>query len=198
MSIQEGRGRVPPKPELVHINRGELEWLKEEADKRNAYRDYDRRSDVWGKGVVSNPTLTGMVGEFAFCRWFNGALSANPPLEIDTSKREYGDGGVDFRPYGVSVQVKTREKYYGRMLIRREKGSGELLEFSWAACVQATWCPGDLVVGMDGWSRREWVLRHGRFETARKGDWKNIVVEDADLVPMRDLAIKLATFRDYR
>jgi hypothetical protein len=117
--IKEGIGRQSPAPIVMKISPSDLLYLHNKSDLRTKYRQYAQRADRWGNGLVKNPGLVGMVGEFSVSQYLNKLSQYKLSPSVDLSLREYGDGGVDFVVHGLKIQVKTRRKSSGYSLIRR-------------------------------------------------------------------------------
>lgn len=80
-----------------------------------------KKEGEWGGGLIGRQKaiLIGSLGEMAFARY----LGVNPSLEyID------GGGGQDFTLNGVSFEIKTAARNYGKGLVRHSSGSGYRFE----------------------------------------------------------------------
>ncbi len=198
--LQEGKGAVVPSPVKVGISGGELRHLARVAESRDQSRAYSTRTDVWGRGLTSDPTLKGLVGELATCKYLNRKLGTS--LDVDETERPAGDGQCDVPVFGVRIQVKTRERP-GCLLVRRQAEDGRALEIKWHVCVCCTWdgrtdAAGGATVELAGWVSRFALPTDGRFTEARRGEHMNLELPDEQLQPMNRLAQTLENVRDGR
>lgn len=189
----EGRGTTAPTPARVSIARPVFRDLQALAAEREAARGYAARSSPWGRGLIGNPTLVGLMGEQACCLYLSARLRRG--VDVDRRDRPRGDGGRDVEVFGVRVQVKCRRRR-GDVLVRRQTREGRILALPWDVLVVSTWeAPageaGDQVVTLDGWTTRGRLLGLGAFGPARRGDHMNIAVRDSDLEPMARLVAML-------
>lgn len=179
----EGKGYVAPNPEDVRLTVGEVRYYEALAKAREQARRYAHSSRRWSNGLIQRPTLVGLVAEHVYAKFMNHHLGLS--LTVDEADRPGGDGGVDFSPASVPVQVKGRNRR-GDLLIRRETEDGRLVEFPWQVCVVVTWRDNgeghlpELVATVDGWVTRATVLE-GRFCSARVGDHMNLELSDRRL-----------------
>lgn len=182
---REGSPMTPPRSIEVYVPSGVLAEYQQAADRRREDRGYDSRSDQWGKGLVDDPIVCGLVGEYAAATVLNAA-NLGLSLTVDLIDRPTGDGGQDFNIVGKTVQVKTRFKR-GLLLIRRETENGRLLPINWHVCIFCTWTPEQKnLATVDGWIHEEQVGKLP-FRPARKGKHMNLEGDDTWLESMISL-----------
>lgn len=163
--MKEGQGMIPPAPVPITLDDVEIRTAFEIARQRTAYRNYQGRSDQWGKGQLpaidipgvgsvdqyAAPAAVGLIGEFAATNVINrrtGSLACR----VDTKLRSGGDGGIDLSPFGYGIDVKTRTKHHGGAnLIRRRRENGDLVRWKCNAFVFAEWQPPFKEVLVLGW-----------------------------------------------
>lgn len=188
--IVEGVGPKAPRPVVVAITRSDLRFLQDKATQRARYRGYALRQDSWGRGLVANPILVGLVGEHALCVH----LTRVGPwrLFVDVTLRENGDGGSDVRVGRSTLQVKTRKRDYGSLLVRRVDGRRRLRRLDCDMVVSAQW-DGSLGVSLCGWISAAEASLCGRLRRSQyKGaDHWNLVIPDTALYPIGDLVKEL-------
>lgn len=172
-----------------------LTWLTEIARDREKRRRYSASENPWRRGIIQNPTLVGLVGEFALSLFLSNRLRER--VEINTRDEPRGDGGVDLPVYGIPIQVKTRTNR-NDILIRRETDNGFILPIRWEVCVSVTWTEGDLVAMLDGWVRKSRMFEDADFVRGRRGSWMNLELGDEFLEPMGELPRYLKICKDMR
>jgi hypothetical protein len=201
--IKEGVGWVIPSPSKEIVSDGVLSWLKRVAEDRDKYRGYSRRLDQWGKGLTSFPTLRGLIGEYALCQFLNRRIGTR--LSVDESKRPYGDGGFDISPYGCRIQVKTKQKSIGSLLIRSATETGCRIEQPWFAVVCATWPAACGLDGkltntetafLDGWMLNKDATTRNQIP-AYRGNHRNFEVPGREFCPMSDLVHLVELFKNW-
>jgi hypothetical protein len=196
----EGIGKVPPAPVQVRTALNRLRWLRDEADKRNAYRGYTRRTDAWGRGFIRNPALVGLMGEHCSCEYLT---RRGFPCFVDIVLRPYGDDGRDLEVCGLVLQVKTRRKGIARRsLVKRGDGRGRIVPLACDVFVFAQWdetAPDD-VPQLLGWIWARDARSYGVFERSpvSYADHWNLRIPDALLLPMSRLVDELASRRARR
>lgn len=187
--ITEGTGMRPPAPVKIRLSAGDMTMLRAAAGELESAK-YGKRTDAWGKGLVSNPMFVGLCGEHACCVFLNRKLGTN--VQIDTMLRRYGDGGADIVLMGVRIQVKTRASGK-RNLIRRVDDRKRLRGLAVHAFVFAQLLESARTVHLLGWCHATDARKNGRLSKSARGDWWNIEVEEKYLLPMNDLATELST-----
>lgn len=189
---------------LQTLTRGEKLHLQGLARHRESYRRYRDKQDLWQRGLVPHCVFLGLCGELAMCKFLNRRLGLS--LDVDAEDRPRGDDGFDLHPLGLlRVQVKTRQRDYGSLLIRRETDGGRVVPIHWDVCVCATIARDDeagAAVSLDGWVDRDDVIglrrKFASFVAARRGDHMNLEVGDERLSSVADLATKIRTLRAQR
>jgi hypothetical protein len=193
----EGKGLIAPAPEKVYLERMELEYLKSIAEAREKRRGYSRRNDSWGRGVIDNPTLMGLCGEYALASWLTERLGI--PVRLDESDTPLGDGGTDFLIAAQRVQVKTRRRR-GDSLLRRMNERGTLCPINWNFFVTATYNreADESLVTLDGVTKADRWRNDGSFVVGRAGPWMNLELQDFQMEPMTRLVEALEVARLMR
>lgn len=199
--ITEGVGRKAPAPIVVSFTDHDLGCLKIETTKLATYRQYKAMAGTWEQGIRravviqgvgkltqdERPIFCGMMGECATMYVINKKFP--DAAKMDFTLRRRGDFGVDLAPFGVKLQVKTRQTPKYGNLIRRVKKHGGIVQMPSHAFVFCQW-DGSKSVRVLGWCiRRE--IEHREPVPAPFGDWKNIVVKDEELLPMCNLLDEL-------
>jgi hypothetical protein len=204
--IVEGIGKKAPTPVTVIVARHEMLVILQEAQRQSDHRGY-ARGGTWAQGlkgdvVIENvglitravrPAFCGNLGEYAACCHINRKFGIEVAA-CDFILRKFGDGGIDLKVFGLTLQVKTRESNRHGNLIRRIDDRGKVLEFSAQAFVFCEWGGFDSVQLL-GW---EWTkaIENREVVPAIVGDHQNIVVEDEDLQPMNRLVDNLEARRE--
>lgn len=194
--LKEGTGKTCPLPVDWSITRGLLDYYANLAKSREG--KYAHSSRVWQKGLISRPTLTGFVAEWAFATWVNWAIGGR--YQPDERPLAGGDNGIDFTICGIPIQVKGRGRC-GDLLIRRETEDGRLIPYPWQICVVATWkdagpdAEPNLRLTLDGWVSKNVLRNDGRFVEARRGNHMNLEIPDEELESMSDLITILTNKR---
>jgi hypothetical protein len=176
-----------------------LRVLQLAADKRDRYRNYAHRSDVWGRGLTKSPIYVGLVGEYATVDYCARRGFRCP---IDLSLHPWGDGGRDMVIEGLTIQVKTRRKGIGRRsLIRRGDAQGRILPLTCEVFVFCQWDEtGDADPSLLGWIWAMQIYRTGYFERSpivSASHW-NLRILDTTLLPMNRLIDELEYRRRSR
>lgn len=187
MVVREGRGVVEPTAVEVPFGSCELEHLTEVASARNSHRGYSNSSSAWKRGSASNPVLIGLAGEWAFQR-FLSARRIKAPV-VDDSLHN-GDGGIDASVAGRTYQVKTSQKCFPSLLVRRVL-KGTLKPLVSDRFVFCQWMEGQEFVRLRGWCAKGVMLTRGKLAKGRRGngEWFNTELNASELIPMEDLAI---------
>jgi hypothetical protein len=193
----EGRGIVAPAPVRIRIGKAARDFYANATEKINTYRQYDSRSDPWGKGFVKNPMLIGKGGELAMSEFLR---RCGLNLNVDVTLRKRGDGGHDFNVLGDRYEIKTRSKTRSNFVryIDNVVPSNYCDLF-----VFAQWCadPPDEYALLLGWI---WSVDVGRMPIelapAKGSNHSNYVIQDSDLKTMSRLRdrIKALKFRRSR
>lgn len=191
----EGRGKIPPTPEIVHLTATDIEIVADVAAKRNQYRGYARRQDSWGRGSISDPVFVGLLGEHAVALFLNRRASCH--LAIDSELRPFGDGGIDLTTDGLVFSIKTRQSASRSNLFRRVDGRKNLRALRGDFHV---FCrrESDREIWILGWidsSTMRQVARHVPG-IAKNADWWNLDVDDAELTPMCRLVEEIKLRRE--
>lgn len=196
--IVEGIGSVKPSPHKLKLNPGSFRAAAVEAKRRDKHRQYETRSDAWGRGLLGKivipnvatfdssaaPIMAGFIGEIATAEFINRRIGRRV-CEVDFSLMDYGDGGIDLAPLGLGIDVKTRTKDYGNVLIKRVTESGQGVRWRCAVFVFAEW-KFSLAVDLLGWGwAKDFASRP--LHDARRGNHKNVEIPTRDLLPMTRL-----------
>ena len=199
--VVEGKGRVAPAPIQVHLSRIEINQIIDGV--RTGLNRYGARIDGWGKGLLSGieseflrnvpgdqkPAVAGKCGEYALWVLASRRLSPAECPPVDFTRLSRGDGGIDLRLGGSSIQVKTRLTSRTN-LIRHTNSAGIVQVLAGDAFVFCKW-DGALVVDVLGWIRTRDIPSMPLKDSPR-GDWTNFDVSDSDLFPMSRLWAELA------
>jgi hypothetical protein len=170
-------GRVAPSPALVTLTPSDVELVRMVAERRNRYRGYTYRPDAWGRGFVTNPALHGLLGELAACAFINKRLGTR--LSIDSEDMRNGDGGVDIRVRGVSVDVKTRVTGH-RCLVRRFDEHKRLMPLTADVYLFAQ-MESARRIWLLGWMSSADMVSLARFEKSSRADHWNLDISESDL-----------------
>lgn len=192
--------------EFIQVSNGEIASAIEHATNRNDRRQYQERSDSWGKGLVDAKEVrgvgrvpghimaiaAGLIGEMAVSRYLcneagNDVIAA---CEVDTTITEYGDGGIDLCPAGIGIDVKTRLHQYPEFLIRSHKDSGVLMSWTCDVFMFCDWKGGPFVA-INGWicARDASAVKS---VPARKGKHMNVAIKKSELRKPGELASIIA------
>lgn len=191
MSVVEGRGRIAPAPILVCLDDGDMDMIDRMGQRRADERKYEQRNDRWGRGLTSDPIRVGFIGQFAVKRWLDRQMGKEICM-MDESYKPMGDGGIDLKAAGITMQVKSTAKApdaTGDMLIRRVSGTKR---------VQSMTADIFLYVASAGGNRPEllgWIERRKigdvRFGQSKVADHWNIEIPRDRLKPMNRLVSKI-------
>lgn len=193
--LVEGRGLVAPAPVVIALDPGAIELIAQEARERIARRNYAGRSDLWGRGMISDAVFVGMVGERAFAKY---ATQRGFPLAPDVAFRKRGDGGIDFTLEGLRVQMKTRRSTTKSNLIRRRDHRGRLRALSCQAYVFASYDRAAQTVALLGWINVRHIADASVVRMGVGGQHENLSIDDRHLVPIARLFEDAAARRDIR
>lgn len=207
MAMVEGRGKVAPAPVTVTITPNEMGVLWQESVRRNARRQYAKRSTQWGRGLTGAkfvpaldrevsgdvfPILAGLVGEWAAYRVLH--KSAGEAGGVDTAIRDTGDRGIDLILAGISIQVKCRTTACP-LLVRKRQGH-RLCPIRSQVFVFCHWQREWAVDVLGTVSRKDvqaWEVRDGKGR-----GHQNYVGSEADLFPIGRLATAIHVARKTR
>ena len=197
--LTEGIGIKPPAPVAVVLTDGNMRLIAAEAKRQAEARNYNGRSDSWGKGfgismVVGgvalqsseSPIFVGKIGEYATAHILTRRLGVRiePSAEVLTG----GDGGADLIVVGKVLQIKTRRSV-PVSLIRVRDDRGFSVFHKCDAFVFCSW-DGVRTVRILGWLKSGDVLSKQEVN-ARCGDHKNVEVHDSELLPFSRLVDEL-------
>lgn len=200
--LVEGIGVKAPQRVPIVLTESELRVLFLCAKERAEYRCYQNRGDVWGRGCkdateipgigtltqAERPIFVGLLGEYAMKRFVTARFPGS--CEIDTELRANGDFGIDLKPFGLSIDVKTRQTGNGPQLVKVIDGRGRPVPPKAMVLAICSW-EGFSTVNIVGWNWTAELLNAKEAVEARGGrDWFNIEVDDTDLLPacsMRDV-----------
>lgn len=187
MVEHEGRGRVAPSPIQIKVQPADMRWLTEVAMRRDEHRGYSMSRDSWKRGMVSNPTLIGMVGEFAIERFL---LRRGIASSFVDDRLNNGDGGVDGEIHGITYQVKTAQRLYSTCLVRRVNGRG-VRPLVADRFIFACWKNGDAVCLLRGWCTKSDVRRYSSRIKSTRGEHHNLEMPACELSPMGRLILAI-------
>jgi hypothetical protein len=182
--LREGSGEVAPSPVVETISTADYAFAFRAAESRNHFRRYDDRADQWGRGLVKNPILVGMLGEIAVCSFLNRRAGCR--LSIDTELRARGDGGTDLSTDGIGIEVKTRNPASLTNLYRRVDSKSDLRAMRanyFVFCQRRS----ERVVDIIGWKEADAFVQKAEFKKSPIGDWWNLELPDSQLEPMSRL-----------
>jgi hypothetical protein len=200
--LVEGIGQKAPQRIPIVLTEDELRVLFLSAKERAEYRCYQNRGDAWGRGCkepldimglgtlsqAERPIFVGLLGEYAMKRFVTARFPGS--CEIDLDLRASGDFGIDLKPFGLSIDVKTRQTNAGPQLVKVVDGRGRATPPKAMVLAICMW-EGFSTVNIVGWNWTADLLDGKELVEARGGrDWLNIEVEDTDLLPacrMRDV-----------
>jgi hypothetical protein len=195
--ITEGIGQHAPAAVRVKLSGETILACYRLAQERATHRNYSGRSDAWGQGIkaarelpllgmVSQdvlPILVGIVGEYAVkCELVNKLAGV--------TLNATGDFGVDLKAFGLTMQVKTRQRDSGENLVRVNAAATAARAFCFVEWLMEPMSQVNLL----GWCWTTNVV--ARTPTPSfNGKWKNYVVPDAELLPMNRLADELEAWK---
>lgn len=194
--IVEGVGKQKPSSSLVVLSRDDLRILKVHAEDQARHRGYQDRSDMWGNGIASaivdpvvgelsravRPIYCGLLGEAALGRLIERrtGVAARSDLTLHG-----GDKGVDLTAAGLTIQVKTRQTFVERSLVRVGYiGNARVLKSPCRVYAFCHWAGGHRVYVL-GWIWQ--VDMYGMSVVDGAGNWENVLVKDEDLLPVSRL-----------
>lgn len=192
--ISEGKGLHPPARIRVPMDQKIIAELVAEATRRDEFRKYSNRNDVWGGGLINGsilgdsglqikmsarPILIGLGGEWAVKETLKNRVSGVGSLDIKL--RDKGDGGKDFEIRGLRLDVKTRSKSIDGNRVRLFYPGGDRVRNLADVFVFAEWVLSG-AVDLLGWATvseiSEWWREVGR------GGHTNAIAEDEMLKPI--------------
>lgn len=205
--LTEGIGIVAPQKVRITLTSAEQRVLFDAAKERASYRQYASRNDRWGRGISGTkriaglgelsqqerPIFAGLLGEYAAQRYINGRFSGR--CSIDIELRESGDFGVDLQPFGMKIDVKTRESEFGPNRVRRTNNSGAMLRLAPHIFLFAQWVESSSVYLL-GWQWTNYLADKPLVKSA--GAWMNVVLDDIELRPMCSLRSELSAWEAAR
>jgi hypothetical protein len=202
----EGRGIVAPKPIRVVIPRDAILIIKDRAAQQAMERDYRSRRDSWGHGLTGPgrppnaadlrddafPNFVGGMCEYGVTELINRQFRRTV-IAMDLRSRVRGDGGIDMKSFGLTVQVKSRQKPENPNLIRRYFRNGWVVPLGADVHIFCLYRRDDQdAVSVLGWAwTRKLELQGYEIVPARRGEHVNIEVPDVDLEPMSRLIKEL-------
>jgi hypothetical protein len=207
MRTTEGKGLIRPTPVRVKLEDADIALAKFLTRKRLQFRQYAARQDEWGVGLCGTyrAVFTGFVCEIAFRLWVWREIGVW--LELDTTPRVGGDGGVDFFLAGWGIQVKGATTDYDDLLVRTQDlcGPADGRLAAWDAIVRAHYpsrndreASGGLfdvgtrfnyrAADLCGFVWEKRFLGLAVVEPARRGGHNNYAVRPERFQPMSDLS----------
>lgn len=185
----EGKGLVIPKAEQVILSEAEVDWCKEEAAKREKYRQYSQSSASWKHGFRSDAVLLGLIGEVGFSKWCvaHGSMDKSPDVKL----RHCGDGGSDFEILGKRIDVKTTDgsRTYDTIWVRRVADDKDIKTLADIYVFSRWLWP---VVTLLGFCAGRSMVRFAKSPARGARHW-NLEVRLSELVPMSRLVNLLRT-----
>lgn len=197
----EGKGIVAPQRVSCKITMGMLAHLHEVAKRRDAYRKYGERTDIWGQGLRPSqyipslgwvkqsvvPILYGLIGEVCVSNYVNALIGATI-CQPDLSDRAEGDGGEDFQICGVIIDVKLKGTRDGQNLVRRTDEYKKILPLKADIFVFCLWNPrvSTLNAYLLGWAEKV-VVEDCFVSPSNVAGHLNFVVDNNKLNQMSDL-----------
>jgi len=191
MSLVEGKGKVPPSPDVVTISASEVEYVRLIAERRNSFRGYAHRQDTWGRGLIRNPAFCGLLGEHGLCSYLNKRLGTK--LAVDGELRIRGDGGRDIEIAGMSVELKTRvtgERYLVRRLDDRRRIKEIVSDY-----VAFSKLISEREIHLLGWQTRSQFRLLSKLVKSTRGEWWNLDIDERELRPMSQLVEEFQFWR---
>jgi hypothetical protein len=181
----EQRGHCAPHPVTVCISESELRIEKHIARERAQYRGYAGKESRWKRGLVGTDRaiLSGMIGQYA------AGLYLGVPS--DESSKPDGDGGIDLEWKGLTIQVKTRLKPRANSLVRRVTDRKRVCPIK-AEVMLFCQLIDDRTVLLLGWIRSRDGRRVASFKRSPVAEHWNMVIADADLLPVSQLKQEIA------
>jgi len=160
---------------------------------------YEDRPDIWGKGLLNGsvsalrvlshltkaeePMVAGKTGEYV-TRAFAVRRFGDIFEPIDFCRRTRGDGGIDLKLAGVTLQIKTRVDAPD-LLVKKIDEWGRSLPLCGMAHVFCDW-KRDYHVKVLGWIRNR-DMEGLPTAPSRRGNWLNWVIPENSLSPMSRL-----------
>lgn len=177
-------GHCAPSPVKVRITEGELGILKHLSSERESYRGYAGKASRWKQGLVgtTRAILSGMIGQYAAGRYLG--------ITSDESPKPEGDGGIDLEKHGLTIQVKTRLKPRADSLVRRVTDRKRVCLIK-AEVMLFCQLVDERTVLLLGWIRRTDARRLAAFKRSPVAAHWNMVIADADLLPVSQLREEL-------
>jgi DNA adenine methylase len=138
---------------------------------------------TWKRGLISDkidPVFAGLCGEYAAGLYLG--------TDIDLSLREYGDDGYDLEYGQRRIQVKTRTRDYGKLLIRRV-AKKKLIPIKFDCVIGAELIEGGKEVKLLGWQNSVYALNDSTFSRSMspRSNHYNLVLGDEQLQPLSRL-----------
>lgn len=200
--ITEGVGQHAPAKKLERIQHHAMRQCFEAAKDRASHRNYANGGSFWKCGIKQGsreiggygtlaqdamPIFVGLLGEYA--SWQYLASRVPGVVGIDTKLNDGGDYGVDLKAFGLTMQVKTRQRDSGENLVRDNRFASAA-----RACIFAEWT-GEPVssVNLLGWMWTDKVIARETVPGIK--DWNNFRVEDLELLPMCRLVDELEAWK---
>lgn len=158
----------------------------------NAWQQGIKQSDreIPGYGVLQRaevPIFVGIMGEYAAQQYLLSRIPGN--VGFDTTLNDTGDFGVDLKAFGLTMQVKTRQRDSGENLVKDNRYAKAA-----SACVFAEWTGEPVAsVFLLGWLWTAEVVNRDTVPGAR--DWNNFAVPDSELLPMSRLGDELEAWK---
>lgn len=196
----EGKGIVPPRQIPLCVTPAIMSAAYEAAKSIGGFRkNWQQGKTTWEKGLVDAANMPfvgavekhvmglyiGICGELLFSELMNSRLHKRLFIP-NTAKLKRGDGGADFRVYGIPFQVKTRRQQVDETLIRRVDERKKFVLVHEGALV-VMWWDGGCNASFVGWQWVRYVKRKARLDKARKGRHFNLSLDDKYLLPIGDL-----------
>lgn len=207
--LTEGIGTHAPSKQRLGMSPKELRFFMEAARKRATHRSY-RNQGQWGKGLVGPLNLpgigsvkqeersifVGLLGEYATQQYIDRRFP-EAKCVVDTSLLPHGDFGVDLKPFGLKIDVKTREFKANADNVNRIKRTderGNPLPVHPHAFLFTEWDhESPTSVYLLGWVWSAFVAELPLMPSV--GKWMNACVFDSQLLPMSGMASELEVWK---
>lgn len=204
MVMVEGRGLMAPHSVKLVVGAAEQRYLHSIVRERAKRRSYANRIDQWGRGMTGAasvpclgrvpkdelPGLTGLIGEYALFMYLVNEFGLKN-VDWSPGPAQFGDGGKDIDIFNQTIQVKTRRRGYGKILVRRiSRAGGQIEPLNFDILVGCEWQLADQV-SLIGWCKRG-SLFNSNFASSRF-DHYNLEIRDSLLLPMGRLLDHLLT-----
>lgn len=198
MVVKEGVGLAPPAPIKWTLAPSSVRELEQIARDRSSHRRYGYSRSTWKQGSCSNPILVGLVGELATQELLSSRLKQQ--VTIVNDKLNNGDGGIDLKIFGCLYQIKTSQKIYASVLVRRIDSRRKITKHTCERYVFCAWKPGEDYCWIIGWCTSDTLREHGiiRHPKVANADWWNVELDRSRLDSINSLVRQIKLEREER